>query len=55
MYIDTTKCIEQVPENRPCKWQDSKKDCWFEMPDSKLQCKGKCQFYDYDGSYIGQK
>jgi len=44
--------IEPIPEDKPCRWQDAKKDCWFEMPDSKLPCEGKCQFYEFTGETI---
>lgn len=44
--------IEPVPEDKPCRWQDAKKDCWYEMPDSKLPCEGKCQFYEFTGETI---
>lgn len=46
--------LEQIPGDKPCRWQDKKCDCWLEMPDSKLQCKGKCQFYEFTGDYIGK-
>ena len=48
------KADKTIPKDKPCRWQDEYNDCWFEMPDSKLPCKGKCKFYDYTGDYIGK-
>lgn len=52
--METNITYKQIPEDKPCRWQDVHKYCWFEMPDSKLKCKGKCQFYEYTGDYIGK-
>lgn len=46
--------LEQIPEDKPCRWQDKEGYCWFEMPDSKLQCKGKCEDYEFTGDYVGK-
>lgn len=46
--------LDKVPDDKPCAWQDKHNDCWYEMPDSKFSCKGKCQFYEYTGDYINK-
>ena len=46
--------LEQIPEDKPCEWQDGDGYCWLEMPDSKLKCKGKCDYYKFTGDYVGK-
>lgn len=50
-----TQTIEEVPKDEHCEWQDKENNCWLEMPDSKLKCKGKCAYYKFNVTYIGQK